>query len=91
MAYILYEFLINKTPSNAHKFYGNIVDIDAPNKGILKLEIEPGQIIKKGDIIGMIEDVEVIAPDSGIVLRSGTINDPQGRKNMFDSIGVYKQ
>ena len=27
-------------------------------------------IIKKGDIIGMIDDVEVIAPDSGIVLRS---------------------
>ena len=70
MAHKLYEFLINKTPSSANKFYGNIVDIDAPNKGILKLEIKPGQIIKKGDIIGMIDDVEVIAPDSGIVLRS---------------------
>ena len=70
LARILLDFLMNKESTATHNFYGNIMDVHSPKKGILRLPIEPGQKVKKDDVIAVIEEEEVFSEHSGIVLRT---------------------
>lgn len=54
---------VNKPP----KLYGKIKDVMTTEKGIWLPRVENGQLINKGDVVGCVNNTDVLAPETGKV------------------------